>query len=60
MAKPSKESAPTEEKEHLRKRINELESHLHQSELQNFALNTMIDIAEENGIPIRKKTGARQ
>lgn len=59
-AMASKESTPSEENELLKKRIKELESLLRQSELQNLALNTMIDIAEENGVPIRKKSGARQ
>lgn len=30
------------------------------SKLQNLALNTMIDIAEEQGIQIRKKSGAKR
>ena len=29
-------------------------------ELQNLALNTLIDVAERNGIAIRKKSGAKQ
>lgn len=56
----SKKVDPSEENELLKKRIKDLESRLHQSELQNLALNTMIDIAEEHGIAIRKKSGARQ
>ena len=37
----------------LKKRVRELE-------MQNLALNTLIDVAERNGIEIRKKSGARQ
>lgn len=60
METKSKKVDPSEENELLKKRIKDLESRLHQSELQNLALNTMIDIAEEHGIAIRKKSGARQ
>ena len=60
MVKKSKETDPAEENELLKKRVKDLECRLHQSELQNLALNTMIDIAEEQGISIRKKSGARQ
>jgi len=55
-----KKTNPTEENEALKKHIKELENRLHYSELQNLALNTMIDIAEEQGIQIRKKSGAKQ
>lgn len=51
---------PREENELLKKRVKELEAKLYNTELQNLALNTMIDIAEEQGIRIRKKSGARQ
>lgn len=56
----SRKTDPADENELLKKRIRDLESRLHRSELQNLALNTMIDIAEEQGIAIRKKYGARQ
>ena len=36
------------------------DSRLRYTELQNLALTTMIDIAEEQGIRIRKKSGAKQ
>lgn len=56
----AKKMDPSEENELLKKRIRELEASLHHEELKNLALNTMIDIAEEQGIPIRKKSGAGQ
>jgi len=37
-----------------------LEARIRELELQNLALNTLIDVAERNGIEIRKKSGARQ
>ena len=37
-----------------------LEARIRELELQNLALNTLIDVAEKNGIEIRKKSGARQ
>ena len=55
-----KKTNPTEENEALKKHIKELEDRLHYSELENLALNTMIDVAEEHGIQIRKKSGAKQ
>lgn len=50
----------TDENEMLKQRLKELEKRLKNAELQNLALNTMIDIAEEQGIQIRKKSGAKQ
>lgn len=44
----------------LEKRIQDLEKLLKHSQLKNRALETMIDIAEEQGIQIRKKSGAKQ
>ena len=44
----------------LRQRLREVESDLHHAKLQNLALNTLIDIAEQQGIKIRKKSGAKQ
>lgn len=55
-----KSLSPMDENEALRRRVKELEERLRFSELQNLALNTMIDIAEEQGIDIRKKSGAKQ
>ena len=37
-----------------------LEARIRELELQNRALNTLIDLAERNGIEIRKKSGAKQ
>ena len=47
------------DREELVARIQALEKSLKESELKNLALNTMIDIAEEQGISIRKKSGAK-
>ena len=40
--------------------VRELEARIRELELQNLALNTLIDVAERNGIDIRKKSGAKQ
>ena len=37
-----------------------LEARVRELELQNLALNTLIDVAEKNGMDIRKKSGAKQ
>ena len=44
----------------LQKQIQKLEADLKKSQDKNLALNVMIDIAEEHGIRIRKKSGAKQ
>ena len=44
----------------LEQRIQDLEKLLKHSQLKCKALDTLIDIAEEQGIPIRKKSGAKQ
>ena len=45
----------------LEKRIKELEKALDMAKLKNIAIETMIDIAEEQfNIPIRKKAGANR
>lgn len=46
--------------EELQKRIDKLEKDLKKSEDKNLALNTLIDIAEEQGVKIRKKSGVKQ
>jgi hypothetical protein len=47
--------------EALQKRIKELEKQLEHSQMKNIALETLIDVAEEQlKVPIRKKAGARQ
>ena len=43
-----------------RKQIEKLEKQLKYSQDKVLALNTLIDIAEEQGIRIRKKSGAKQ
>ena len=53
MARKKKAAEKTAEVLQLEARIRELE-------LQNLALNTLIDVAERNGIEIRKKSGAKQ
>jgi transposase-like protein len=53
MARKKKEAEKSTEVLQLEARIRELE-------LQNLALNTLIDVAERNGIEIRKKSGAKQ
>ena len=44
----------------LQKQIEKLEADLKRSRDTNVALNVLIDIAEEQGISIRKKAGAKQ
>ena len=44
----------------LQKQVEKLEKDLKKSQDKNLALNTLIDIAEEQGIRIRKKSGAKQ
>lgn len=53
---------PMEEKTkaQLEAELAQVKKDLEWARLQNLALNTMIDIAEENGIRIRKKSGAKQ
>jgi BMFP domain-containing protein YqiC len=45
----------------LQKRVSELEKQLQDAQMKNIALETLIDVAEEQlNVPIRKKAGARQ
>ena len=44
----------------LQQQIEKLEKDLRKIQDKNLALNTLIDIAEEQGIRIRKKSGAKQ
>ena len=53
MSRKKREAEKTAEVLQLEARIRELE-------LQNLALNTLIDVAERNGVEIRKKSGAKQ
>ena len=53
---PMKKQTPEE----LEAEVKRLTKELEWAKLQNKALNTLIDIAEEQGIRIRKKSGAKQ
>ena len=46
--------------EELEAEVKRLTKELEWAHLQNKALNTLINIAEEQGIQIRKKSGAKQ
>ncbi|MCQ2312327.1 MAG: hypothetical protein MJZ84_02600 [Paludibacteraceae bacterium] len=48
------------ERQQLVSQIAELERLLQKEQMKNLALNTLIDVAEEQGIQIRKKSGAKQ
>jgi transposase-like protein len=60
------DSKPIEDMAHKKKdaeksaEVLALEARIRELELQNLALNTLIDVAERNGIEIRKKSGAKQ
>ena len=56
------ESDPMKKKtpEELEAEVKRLTKELEWAQLQNKALNTLIDIAEEQGIRIRKKSRAKQ
>ena len=43
-----------------RKQIEKLEKQLKYSQDKNLALNTLIDVIEEQGIKVRKKAGVKQ
>ena len=47
-------------KEEKSPEVLRLEARIRELELQNLALKTLIDVAERNGIEIRKKSGAKQ
>jgi hypothetical protein len=50
-----------QKQEELQKRIKELEKQLEFAQMKNIALETLIDVAEEQlSVPIRKKAGAKQ
>jgi hypothetical protein len=44
----------------LQNQIKQLESDLKRAKDKNIALNVLIDVAEEHGLRIRKKSGAKQ
>lgn len=55
------ESVKEEEAQLLKHRVSELEKALEYAKLRARAMEVLIDVAEQNeGINIRKKTGARQ
>ena len=43
-----------------RRQIEKLEKQLKYSQDKNLALNTLIDVIEEQGIKVRKKAGVKQ
>ena len=57
---PSAEDMARKKKEEKTPEVQALEARVRELELQNLALNTLIDVAERNGIEIRKKSGAKQ
>ena len=54
------EDMARKKKEEKSAEVLQLEARICELELQNLALNTLIDVAERNGIAIRKKSGAKQ
>jgi transposase-like protein len=54
------EDMARKKKEEKSPEVLALEARVRELELQNLALNTLIDVAERNGIDIRKKSGAKQ
>ena len=46
--------------EQLQRQLQKLEKQLRFEKDRNYALNTLIDIAEEQGIKIRKKSGVKR
>ena len=56
----SKEPMKEKSRAELEAELAQVKKELEWAKLQNLALNTMIDIAEEQGIRIRKKSGAKQ
>ena len=59
-SKPSEDMARKKKEAEKSADVLALEAHIRELELQNLALNTLIDVAEKNGIEIRKKSGAKQ
>lgn len=60
VGKKSKTLMNDPERQALEHQIADLEKRLQKEQMKNLALNTLIDIAEEQGIQIRKKSGAKQ
>ena len=59
-AKPMDVSSMSALIEAQRKQIEKLEKDLKYSQDKNLALNTLIDVIEEQGIKVRKKAGVKQ
>ena len=59
-SKPSEDMARKKKDVEKSADVLALEARIRELELQNLALNTLIDVAEKNGIDIRKKSGAKQ
>ena len=59
-SKPSEDMARKKKESEKSADVLALEARIRELELQNLALNTLIDVAERNGIEIRKKSGAKQ
>lgn len=57
---PKKKDYSELERLPIEEQLKELKNRLREAELKNLALNTMIDIAEEQGMQIRKKSGAKR
>ncbi len=58
--KPMEKMARTKKEAEKPAEVLQLEARIRELELQNLALNALIDVAERNGIEIRKKSGAKQ
>lgn len=48
------------ERKEFESQIADLKDRLHKSEMHNLALEALIEVAEEQGLSIRKKCGAKQ
>ena len=59
-SKPAEDMARKKKEAEKSAEVLALEARIRELELQNLALNTLIDVAERNGIDIRKKSGAKQ
>lgn len=59
-SKPIEDMTRKQKKTEKSAEVQALEARIRELELQNLALNTLIDVAERNGIEIRKKSGAKQ
>lgn len=57
---PMKYSTPEEEVLALKEELSKTKKALAQSELKQKALEALIDVAEDAGIPIRKNSGAKR